>query len=79
MKPTLLFLNVGIMSSPIEDFFRNPVLHVSFESSDRVKELEAQVEHLTAERDKLMGLYTRECDVTMRLADVLHQHGIRWR
>lgn len=66
-------------SHDLSMWLRNPVLHVSFESSDRVKELEARVEHLTAERDKLMGLYTRECDVTMRLADVLHQHGIRWR
>lgn len=67
------------MSSPIEDFFRNPVLKVSLEPSDRIQYLESRVKELTAERDRLMGLYSRECDTTMALADLLRAHGIRWR
>lgn len=66
-------------SRDLSSWLRRPVIHVYYEPSERVKDLEAQVEQLTAERDKLMGLYTRECDATMMLADTLRQHGIKWR
>ena len=67
------------MSSPIEDFFRDPVLTIRFETADRVKELEVQVERLTAERDRLFYLYSTECDVCARAYDLLREHGIKWR
>ena len=67
------------MSSPIEDFFRNPVLRVFVEPSDRIKELESTVEQLTVERDRLLALYSQECDTSMAMADLLRSHGIRWR
>lgn len=67
------------LSPELSSWLRNPVIKVSLEPSDRIQELESQVEELTLERDRLLGLYTRECDASMMLADILRQHGIKWR
>lgn len=75
----LLLPLLVIMSSPIEDFFRHPVITVSLESSDRIKELERQVDDLISERDRLFALYRNECDISMRAIDLLHAHDIKWR
>lgn len=67
------------MSSPIEDFFRNPRILVAVESSDRLKALEDEVERLTNENRRLLALYSKECDICMRAVDLLRANGIKWR
>lgn len=66
-------------SPELRSWLRNPVIRVSVEPSDRIKELEKQVQELITERDRLLVLYTRECDTSMALHDLLRQHGIKWR
>ena len=67
------------MSSPIDDFLRNPRIVVAVESSERLKALEDEVERLTIENNRLLSLYSQECGISMRAIDLLRAHGIKWR
>ena len=67
------------MSSPIEDFFCNPRLVVQLEDSAQIQALKARVAVLESENARLLSLYSRECQISMRAVDLLRLHGINWR
>lgn len=67
------------MSSPIDDFLRNPRIVVAIVPSDRLKALADEVERLTIENNRLFSLYSQECGISMWAIDLLRAHGIKWR
>ena len=65
--------------SALSDWLSNPVLKIKFEDSDEVAEIKRQMEKLELEKLRLQSLYAQECEINMRLMDILRSHGIKWR
>lgn len=68
------------------EFLQNPRVEVSVTPGDQVQELRAevaalsaQIEHMEAEVRRAQFQYARECEISMRLMDVLREHGIRYK
>ena len=65
--------------SALSDWFANPVLKIKFEDSDEVTAIKQQLDKLELEKLRLQSLYAQECEINMRLMDILRSHGIKWR
>lgn len=57
----------------------HPVIEVRLAKASVISALEAENERLRRERDSLMSQYTNECEVNLRLEDILREHGISFR
>lgn len=60
-------------------WLRDPVITVRLSNAEEVEQLRAKVQVLEREYSRVLGLYTQECDMNMRLVDILRDAGIRWR
>ncbi len=67
-------------------WLRDPVVHVRVTPSDEVQQLRAEIESLQSTIDdlhmeltRIQTLYTRECDLNMRLQDIFRANGLKWR
>lgn len=65
--------------SALEKWFANPTVKVVLTSPEEVDVLKRRIDDLECEVLRLRVLYSQECDVTMKLSDLLKEHGIRWR
>lgn len=70
--------SVGSMSA-LDDWLANPTVKVVLASPEEHEVLKARIAELESEVLRLRSLYGQECDINMRLADLLRSHGIRWR
>ena len=57
----------------------HPVIEVRLAKAAVVAALEADNERLTRELDQLRSLYANECEINLRLEDILRAHGISSR
>ena len=57
----------------------HPVIEVRLAKASDISALEAENERLRRERDFLRSQYMNECEVNLRLEDVLREHGISFR
>lgn len=65
--------------SALDDWLANPTVKVVLASPEETAILKQRIEELEREVLRLRVLYGQECDMTMRLSDLLKEHGIRWR
>ena len=65
--------------SDLSAFLRNPVITVRVSKADDLLELRTRLEKAEREMNRLLGLYTQECEINLRLVDILRENGIRWR
>lgn len=54
----------------------HPVIEVRLAKAADVAALEADNEKLRRERDFLRSQYMNECEINLRLEDILREHGI---
>lgn len=57
----------------------HPVIEVRLAKASDISALEAENERLRRERDFLRSQYMNECEINLRLEDVLREHGISFR
>lgn len=57
----------------------HPVIEVRLAKTADVIALEEENERLRRERDFLRSQYANECEVNLRLEDILREHHIKWR
>lgn len=57
----------------------HPVIEVRLAKAAVVAALEADNERLTCELVQLRSLYANECEINLRLEDILREHGISSR
>lgn len=57
----------------------HPVIEVRLAKTADVQALEEENERLRRERDHLLSQYTNECEINLRLEDILRAHGISTR
>lgn len=65
--------------SALEKWFANPTVKVVLTSPEEVDVLKRRIDDLECEVLRLRVLYGQECDMTMKLSDILKEHGISWR
>lgn len=63
------------ISSPIEDFFRHPVIEVRVSDAKEVADLKAEVERLKMIANRAEFLYGQEVTRTLRYEDFLKKQG----
>ena len=54
----------------------HPVIEVRLAKASDISALEAENERLRRERDFLQSQYMNECEINLRLEDILREHGI---
>lgn len=57
----------------------HPVIEVRLAKTADLIALEDENSRLRRERDYLRSQYTNECEVNLRLEDILREHGISFR
>lgn len=57
----------------------HPVIEVRLAKASDISALEAENERLRRERDFLRSQYMNECEINLRLEDILREHGISFR
>lgn len=57
----------------------HPVIEVRLAKASDILALEAENERLRRERDFLQSQYLNECEINLRLEDILRVHGISQR
>ena len=57
----------------------HPVIEVRLAKTADLIALEDENSRLRRERDYLRSQYTNECEVNLRLEDILREHGIAFR
>lgn len=57
----------------------HPVIEVRLAKASDISALETDNERLRRERDFLRTQYMNECEVNLRLEDILREHGISFR
>lgn len=57
----------------------HPVIEVRLAKASDISALETENERLRRERDFLRTQYMNECEVNLRLEDILREHGISFR
>lgn len=57
----------------------HPVIEVRLAKASDISSLEAENERLRRERDFLRSQYMNECEINLRLEDILREHGISFR
>lgn len=67
------------LSRSLCEWLRRPRIEVLVAKTDDLTALEKDVERLRTECIRLQSLYARECEVNLRLQDVLREHGIPFR
>ena len=67
------------LSKSLCEWLRCPRIEVLVAKTDDLTALEKDVERLRTECIRLQSLYARECEVNLRLQDVLREHGIPFR
>ena len=67
------------LSRSLCEWLRRPRIEVQVAKTDDLTALEKDVERLRTECIRLQSLYARECEVNLRLQDVLREHGIPFR
>lgn len=67
------------LSKSLRDWLRRPRIEVLVAKTDDLTALEKDVEQLRTECNRLQSLYARECELNLRLQDVLREHGIPFR
>lgn len=63
----------------LSDWLRSPVIEVRISPADELASLRDKVNSLELENLKLQTLYGQECNLNMRLQDILKDNGIDWR
>ena len=67
------------LSRSLCEWLRRPRIEGLVAKTDDLTALEKDVERLRTECIRLQSLYARECEVNLRLQDVLREHGIPFR
>lgn len=65
--------------SALSDWLANPTVHLRISPSEEMEALKKRNEFLENELLRLQSLYGRECNISMRLQELLASHGIKWR
>lgn len=65
-----------LLLSRLAEFFANPVIEIRVTESDRVAELEKQVEQLRSAYKTIEFRYSAECEDNLRMRDIIRAHGI---
>lgn len=65
-----------LLLSRLAEFLANPVIEIRVTESDRVEELEKQIEQLRSAYKSIEFRYTSECEENLRMRDIIRSHGI---
>lgn len=64
------------LSASLAEFLQHPVIEVRVSDSKEVEQLRRQNEDLQRECARCLSLYSDECQINMRYADILREHGL---
>lgn len=70
------------MNSLLDDlasWLRSPHVEVSVCPAPEYQELQRKCAALQLELDRVRSLYYAECELNLRLSDLLDLHGVPWR
>ena len=65
--------------SALTEWLAHPYIEVRITDTSKVKEMRKQIETLEREVLRLRALYGQECNINMRLQELLKRHGVEWR
>lgn len=67
------------LSAELAAFLSNPVVKLQLEPSEEIQALREKCQYLETELNRALAEYGKECQLNMRLTDLLRENGIRWR